>query len=76
MIALWPNFATTLHSSLRWLAGHYIVAALLGAVAGPLSYYAGAQLGALTLHPTLAVSMIALAVVWGITLPILLWLAE
>ena len=76
MIALWPNFATTLRTSLRWLAGRYSLAAVLGVVAGPLSYYAGAQLGALTLHPTLAVSLIAFAVVWGITLPILLWLAE
>ena len=75
MIALWPNFATTLHTSLSWLAGRYALAAVFGAIAGPLSYYAGAQLGALSLHPHLFVSLGTLSVVWSILTPGLLWLA-
>jgi hypothetical protein len=75
MIALWPNFATTLHTSLGWLAGRYTLAAVLGAVGGPLSYYAGARLGALSLHPDLVVSLGAVSVVWGISMPVLLWQA-
>jgi Protein of unknown function (DUF2878) len=75
MTALWPNFATTLHTSLGWMAEHYALAAILGAIAGPLSYYAGAHLGALSLHPNLLVSLGVLSVVWGIIMPVLLWLA-
>jgi hypothetical protein len=76
MIALWMNFATTLHTSLSWLAGRYLLAALLGVVGGPLSYYAGAQLGALTLHPNVIFSISIVAVAWGSVMPILVWLAH
>jgi len=70
LIALWPAFAMTLRHSLAWLQGRSILAILLGAVAGPLSYMAGAQLGAATLaHPLAA--MIYLAIAWAITMPLL-----
>jgi hypothetical protein len=73
--ALWMIFATTLHSSLRWLLDRYVLAALLGAAGGPLSYYAGARLGALTLPSPPEPSLIVLAVVWGMALPGLVWFA-
>jgi hypothetical protein len=76
MVALWPNFATTLHTSLRWLAGRYWLAALLGAVGGPLSYYAGARLGALAFPEEVETSLLVLGLVWAIAMPILLKLAE
>jgi hypothetical protein len=50
--ALWMNFATLPRTSLAWLGERYALAALLGALGGPLSYYAGARLGAVTLHAT------------------------
>ena len=46
ILAMWALFAITLNVSLRWLQGRWLVAALLGAVAGPLAYWAGARLGA------------------------------
>lgn len=75
LIALWLAFAATLTGSLSWLAGRYWSAALCGALAGPLSYYAGHQLGALYLPPDRAWSLIVLALVWGTLLPALLWVA-
>jgi hypothetical protein len=75
MVALWVLFATTLHTSLSWLTGRPLVAVLLGAIGGPASYYAGAQLGALTLHPHIAYSLSAIALAWGAVMPILLRLA-
>lgn len=66
MVALWMNFATTLHTSLSWLTDRYLLAMLSGAIGGPLSYYAGAQLGALTLHENITVSIFTVAVVWGV----------
>lgn len=75
MTALWANLATTLDSSLDWLAGRYGLAALLGAIAGPASYYAGAQLGALKFNTTPANLMIV-AIEWLIALPLLLLLTK
>ncbi|MEW6296643.1 MAG: DUF2878 family protein [Thermodesulfobacteriota bacterium] len=73
--ALWMNFATTLHSSLSWLLHRYLLAACFGAVGGPLSYYAGARLGALTFPPDPRPSLLILAVAWGVALPVLIWFA-
>ena len=76
IVALWLAFATTLHTSLRWLSGRYGLAAILGAIGGPLSYYSGAQLGALALNPDNTFSFIVMAIAWGIAMPILVWLAK
>jgi hypothetical protein len=76
MAALWPNFVTTLHTSLGWLAGRYRLAALLGAVGGPLSYYAGARLGALTFPSDPTFSLIVLAAVWSVAMLVLLKFAK
>ena len=72
--ALWVLFSCTLNVSMRWLKGRYWLAALFGAVGGPMSYLAGARLGAMTfVDSTLALT--ALAVGWGLMMPILVWLA-
>jgi len=72
MVALWMLFATTLNSSMAWLTGRHGLAAALGAVCGPLSYAAGARLGAIELHPNALVSLAGIASVWGLAMPALL----
>ncbi len=72
MVALWMLFATTLNSSMAWLAGRYRIAAALGALCGPLSYLAGARLGAIELSANALVSLIGIGVVWALALPALL----
>lgn len=74
MAALWANFATTLNVSLRPLQGRPWLAAALGAVGGPLAYWGGAGLGAMTFHD-LAAGLAALAVAWALLTPLLLALA-
>lgn len=71
MILLWANFATTLRVSLAWLQGRYVVAAIAGAVAGPLAYLGGQRLGAIEVQQPLAV-----AVEWAVATPLLLWFAR
>lgn len=73
---LWVLYGTTLNASLRWLRGRPGLAAALGAVSGPLSYYAGARLGAATLHPSLGVALAGLAVSWSIAVPLTVLAAE
>lgn len=75
LLGLWFIFGTTLNVSFRWLAGRAGLAALLGAISGPLSYYAGVRLGAAEFpHPLF--SFVALAAVWAVLMPVLVRLAE
>lgn len=75
MVALWLNFATTLNVSLAWLRSRYLLAALFGAVGGPLAYYSGARLGATEALPTTG-AMLVLAAGWGIMTPLLVGAAN
>ncbi|QLC73867.1 DUF2878 domain-containing protein [Pseudomonas sp. LPB0260] len=68
---LWLLLATTLNHCLAWTAQPWWRGSLLGAVGGPLSYYAGAQLADVTLPygtwPTLAL----VALIWALVMPVL-----
>lgn len=74
MVAMWALFATTLNVSLRWLKGRRTLAAVLGAIGGPLAYFAGARLGALEFI-RLDASLAAIALAWALLLPALLVIA-
>jgi len=75
MVGLWAGFAVTLETTLATPTRRTWGAALLGAVAGPISYIAGARLGALSLSPGPA-ALIAVGVGWGAALPLLAALAR
>jgi hypothetical protein len=74
MAALWMNFASTLNFSLAWLHGRPLLAALCGAVGGPLAFFAGEKLGAITLSGGL-VTLGVLAVAWLLVTPLLMRVA-
>ena len=76
MVALWTIFATTLNASMSWLAGRYRLAAVLGAICGPISYVAGERLGAIELSAHAGLSLVGIAVVWACVMPTLLWLRD
>jgi len=71
MIMLWVNLATTMNVSMGWLRGRYLLAAVFGAVGGPLAYYSGARLGAMTRLPD-AGGLVGIGMVWAIAFPLLL----
>jgi len=74
ILAMWALFATTLNVSFKWLRGRNVLAAVLGAIGGPLAYLAGKELGAITFNDqTLALA--ALAVIWAAAMPLLMKLA-
>jgi hypothetical protein len=75
MVGLWLNFAATLNVSLAWLKGRYPLAALFGAIGGPLAYYGGAKLGATEALPTMS-GLLVLTIGWGTMTPLLVWLAH
>ena len=70
IVAMWMLFATTLNVAFRFLRQKLALATLLGAIFGPLSYYAGASAGAVTLNEPV-IALTALSVAWAILLPAL-----
>jgi hypothetical protein len=74
--ALWLQFASTLNLSLVWLQSNYLIAFVMGAICGPLSYMGGVRVGALVLPHNKTFTVIILAVIWGIVMPLLAWLAK
>jgi hypothetical protein len=74
MTCLWPVFATTLMHAFAGLQRKTLIAAVLGAGGGALSYMAGARLTDVEFASTLwGPMMIALS--WAVLLPLLLKLA-
>jgi len=74
MAALWFNFALLVSISLAWLKGKYTAAAILGAIAGPVAYWGGEKLGALTVAAKFNRGYMILAVIWALALPLLVYL--
>ena len=75
MVALWMIFATTLNISLNWLKNRWLLAVVFGATGGPLAYYAGAKLGAVSLTDPVS-ALFAVGVAWALAMPLLLLVAD
>lgn len=74
MALLWLNFATSLNHSLGWLKGEWSWAVVFGASGGPLAFWGGAKLGAITFVDELQ-ALVVLAVAWALLMPAAMWLA-
>ena len=74
LVTLWMAFGMMLRVSLDYLNGRYWIAAALGAISGPLSYFAGQRLGAVSFPQSLMVTVIVLAIIWAVTVPLWLWI--
>jgi hypothetical protein len=73
---LWVMFALTLNSSLSFLQKLPLgLSAAAGFLFGPLTYYAGAKLGAASFDSTVS-HLVVLAVTWMVALPCLVWLGK
>ncbi len=71
ILALWALFAAQFNTTFGWLKQRVLLASVLGAIAGPMSFRAGAALGAVRfVHPLPA--MILLAIGWAILMPLLI----
>ena len=75
MFVLWPLFAMTFHSTMGWLKGRPVLAALLGLLGGPPGYVVADSMGALTLMRPLSGAVVALGVAWAVALPMGFWFA-
>lgn len=75
MWALWLILGCTLNESMSWLKGRYVLASILGAITGPLSYFAGVELGAASWGNE-AKALVLLALIWATAMPLLFWWAS
>ncbi|HVE11874.1 MAG TPA: DUF2878 domain-containing protein [Elusimicrobiota bacterium] len=75
IIALWALLAMTARHCLGWLRGRYGAAAVLGALGGPLSYAAGARMGALRFGSG-TWPILEMGLAWGLAMPGIFLLAE
>lgn len=75
IVALWALFAAQFNTTYRWLKPRITLAAVFGAIAGPLSFRGGAALHAVHfVKPWPAAA--ALAAGWGALLPVMILLSR
>lgn len=71
MWVLWVLVATTVNGSLTWLRGRPVLGAVLGGIAGPMSYEAGIRMGAGGWGSGGQITgFILVGVVWAIAIPL------
>lgn len=73
--SLWAIFSTTIGRSLSWLSSHYVLAALLGAVFGPVAYYSAAEIGAVTILKNNQ-GLYFQSFIWACMMPLMFWLYQ
>jgi hypothetical protein len=69
LMGVWLTFAILPNHSLAWLKNRLRLSALLGALGGPLAYWAGVRLDAATFNWPLLPSLLLLAIVWAALMP-------
>lgn len=76
LTALWMTLALLPNHCLSWLKGRWKLSALLGAIAGPVAYWAGVRLGAASFSWSTASSLLLLAVLWAFFWPLMMFCAS
>lgn len=71
LILLWVNFSITLGLALQWLEKYFWPCAFAGAIAFPLNYSVGEQLGAVTYTAPYPLVLTVMAAIWAVGLPLL-----
>lgn len=72
ILALWAGFAVTLHHSMAVLRDRPGLAAASGAIGGPLAYWTAAgAFDAVSFGAPPAATLAALALAWGVVIPLL-----
>ena len=74
IICIWVGFSTTLNHSMSWMKERVILMILCGLFFGPISYLAGLGLGMLQFNYSNQLTLISLALVWGISLPLMYYI--
>jgi len=71
IICIWVTLSATLNCSMFFLKERWALMVLCGGVFGPASYYGGMKAGILSFHCSTQLSILILAIVWSICLPLM-----
>ena len=74
--AMWCGFAAMVNHSMAWLKGRWIQSLILGGILGPVAYKAGQGLGAINFNGDQFHVTIMLAIVWGLSMPLIYWVND
>tara|TARA_Y100001970_G_scaffold278593_1_gene384509 strand:+ start:195 stop:716 length:522 start_codon:yes stop_codon:yes gene_type:complete len=74
--AMWCGFAAMVNHSMAWLKGRWVHSLLLGGFLGPVAYKAGEGLGAINFNKDQVEVTITLAIVWGLSMPLIYWVND
>ena len=74
MWVIWAGLMSTIHSSMSWLKLRWAMAAVLGAIFAPLSYWAGVRMGAGSFND-LYIALAAISVIWLFITPLMMRMA-
>jgi hypothetical protein len=73
LLILWAHFALALNHGMAWLTRFpFYLQAVFGGIFGPISYYAGYKMGAVSFPLPLHSTLLILAVIWFCLLPVYL----
>ena len=75
MVALWAELGIALNVTLRWLKRKPLLAMVLGAVFGPLSFLGGVRLGGARFVDEPA-ALVTLACMWAVLMPLVMWISD
>jgi len=75
LLVIWLALAILPHHSLAWLKSRVLLSAILGAIGGPLAYWAGVRLGVAHFNWSLPASLGILAVIWALLWPAVMFFA-
>jgi hypothetical protein len=68
LLAMWAQFATTFRFTARAVLASPTRSALFGVLGGPIAFYAGERLGAVTLAQPVLPTYVTLGLAWGVAL--------
>jgi len=76
LLCLWVSVATLFAHSLAFLRSRYLLAAFMGTVGPTLSYFVGANMAGIILSEPVEVTLLIVAIIWSLVLPLGIWLCE
>lgn len=72
LVCMWFFFASTLCHSLHWFRFYPLISSLCAAIAGPFSYFVGAELSGVELGQPLWRTLLVMSVYWAMLFPLLM----
>ena len=71
LLMLWVNFSLALNESLQFLQRHLLIAAVMGALFGPMAYLAASRLGAIHIINPTNRALVMICIAWAAAMPLI-----